>query len=417
MSNQSPAEFSYDPFSKDVLANPIPYYKELRANHPAYYVGKYDMYAFTRFQDIMDVLGIVGDNTFVASESSLPLPSMISHRNDGAPPLPSTKPMGPGPKLASPEYEEMRLAHIKPLRPKAVRDTESFARQVALDRLKVLLPRGKFDLMEDYGGMLSAAVTCHLFGLPVSEAKGVLDAVTAVSGYNEDIEGVSTPAMFEQLRRYIVPAIQKRRAAGADGSVALIDGLINHRVTADGRTLTDEEISDQLVCSFVANTETPPKPACQGLLALWQNPDQLAAVRSDLDNNVPIAVEEMLRICTTAQWTIRTAHKDVTVAGVHIKAGQRVLVSPFSAARDEQEFEHAEKFVWNRSINRSLTFGYGQHHCIGNHIARLQIRTLVREFLAHVSDFEFAMDEARHSSSYFHWSYTRLPVVIKKFAQ
>jgi cytochrome P450 len=173
------------------------------------------------------------------------------------------------------------------------------------------------------------------------------------------------------------------------------------------------EIADQLVCSFVANTETPPKPAGQGLLALAQHPDQLARVRADLDTNVPIAAEEMLRICTTAQWTIRTAHRDVTVAGQFIRAGQRVLVSPFSAARDEREFENAEQFIWNRPIRRSLTFGYGQHHCIGNHIARLQIRLLVREFLARVSAFEFDLAEAEHSASYFHWGYTKLPVVIR----
>jgi cytochrome P450 len=413
MNIQNPDSFSYDPFSKAVLSNPVPYYKELRANHPAYYVEKYDMFAFTRFQDVIDVLGIVDDNTFVASESSLPMPEMISHRNNGAPPPPSVNPMAPGPTLASPQYEEMRLAHIKPLRPKAVQELQSFVRDLVLDRLNVLLPRRKFDVMAEYGGMVSAAVTCHLFDIPLSETQGVLDAVNALSTYNDDIEAVNIPGMFEKLRAYIIPAIERRRAAGADGRVPLIDGLLNYRTNPETRALSDVEISDQLVCSFVANTETPPKPAGQGLLALAQHPDQLASVRADLDANVPIVAEEMLRICTTAQWTIRTAHKDVTVAGQHIKAGQRVLVSPFSAARDEREFENADQFVWNRNIRRSLTFGYGQHHCIGNHIARLQIRMLVREFLSRVTAFEFDMAEAEHSASYFHWGYTKLPVLIK----
>ncbi len=415
MNDLASARFSYDPFAKEVLKNPVPFYRELRANHPGYYVEKYDMYVFTRFQDIIDVLSVVGDNVFVASESSLPMPGMISHKNNGAPPLPPTNPIGPGPTLPSPVYEEMRQAHIAPLRPKAVASLEGFVRDLVHDRLRKLLPRGKFDVMGEYGGMVSAAVTCHLFGIPLSETEGVLNAVNAISSYNEDLEAVNTPGMFEQLRKYIVPAIQRRRAAGADGSVPLIDGMINHRTKAEGRALTDDEISDQLVCAFVANTETPPKPAGQGLLALARHPDQLAAVREDLDRNVPIAVEEMLRICTTAQWVIRTAHKDVTVAGVHIKAGQRVLVSPYSAARDEREFENADQFIWNRKIRRSLAFGYGQHHCIGNHIARLQIRTLVREFLAHVPSFEFDMNEAKHSASYFHWGYTKLPVIVKEY--
>jgi len=417
MNNLAPDNFSYDPFSQKVLENPLPYYKELRDNHRAYYVDKYDMWVFTRFQDIVEALSIVDENVFVATESSLPLPSAISHRNEGAPAFVSVNPMGPGPTLPSPQYEEMRLAHISPLRPKKVRAIQDLVRGLVLDRLKLLLPSGKFDIMNVYGGFISAAVTCHLYDIPLSEAQGVLDAVTAVSGFNENLAGVSTPEMFAQLStKYILPAIERRRAAGADGSVPLIDGLINHRVQADGRALNDEEIANQLVCVFVANTETPPKPAAQGLLALWQHPNQLAAVRENTDENVPVAVEEMLRIRTTAQWTIRTVHKDATVAGQRINAGQRILVSPFSAARDEREYENAEEFIWNRNISRSLTFGFGQHHCVGNHIARLQIRTMVREFLDHVSDFEFDMDEAEHSSSYFHWSYTYLPVVINKYS-
>ena len=415
MTDAPVSPFSYSPFSKDVLRNPIPYYRELRKNHPVYYVEEYDMFVFTRYREIIEALSVTGENTFMGSESTLPLPSTISHRNDGAPPVPPVKPMGPGPTLPSPQYEEMRLAHIAPLRPRKVKEIQDLVREMVLERLRVLLPKGKFDIMNDFGGMVSAAVTCHLYGIPLSRAKEVMDAVNAVSGYNENLEGISTPAMFEQLQKFIVPAIESRRAAGADGSVPLVDGLINHRVEEDGRSLTDEEISNQLVCVFVANTETPPKPAGQGLLELARHPDQLAEVRADLDTNVPIAVEEMLRICTSNQWVMRTAHKDVTIAGQHIRPGQRILASVFSAARDEQVFDNAEEFIWNREIPaRTLTFGLGQHHCVGNHIARLQINTMVKEFLNHVDAYEFAMDEAVHSSSYFHWSYTYLPVVIKQ---
>jgi cytochrome P450 len=413
MDDASPQQFSYDPFAPAVLQNPLPYYKELLRGHPAYYVDKYDMFVFTRFQDIIDVLSVTQDNAFVGSESTLPTPQAISHRNAGAPPLPSVNPMTQGPMLPSPEYEEMRLAFMKALRPKAVRELEGFVRELVLGRLNLLLPRGKFDLMTEYGGYVSAAVTCRLFDIPLSQTEAVRDAVNALSAYDEGQEKVDIPGAFKFLQTFIHPAIERRRAAGADGSVPLIDGLINYRTQPDGRALTTEEISDQLVCSFIANTETPPRPSAQGLLALAQHPDQLAAVRQDLAANVPVAMEEMLRICTTAQWTIRTAHKDVDVAGVQIKAGQRVLVSPFAAARDEREFERPDEFIWNRAIPRTLSFGFGQHHCVGNHIARLQIRLLVGEFLARVSAYEFDLGQAEHSASYFHWGYNKLPVIIK----
>lgn len=416
MNAVSPIGFSYDPFAREVLENPLPFYRELLENHPGYYVEKYDMFVFTRYDDIVDVLGMVEDNAFVGSESTLPMPAAIGHKNDGAPPLPSTKPMGPGIMLPSPEYEEMRLAHLKPLRPKSVAAIQELTRELVLERLRVLLPQGKFELMGEFCGLVSAAVTCHLYGIPKSEAQGVLDAVNSLAVYSDEKVGVDTPGMFDQLKGYIVPAVEGRRAAGADGEMPIIDGLINHRVHSDGRALTDSEIADQLVCAFVAATETPPKPASQGLHTLWRKPDQLAAVRADLDANVPIAVEEMLRICSTNQWMMRTAHRDVRVADVDVKAGQRVLVIPFAAARDPREYESPDEFIWNRPIKRLLTFGYGQHHCIGNHLARMQIRTMVREFLAHVSDFEFAMDEAVHAASYFHWGWIKLPVIIKDYS-
>ena len=416
MNDFSPGQFAYDPYAPEVLANPLPFYRELLAHHPGYYVEKYDMFVFTRFQDVFDVLGVTDDNTFVGSELTLPMPADILRRNKGAPPFAPTKPMGPGIMLASPEYEEMRLAHIKPLRPKAVAAIQEMTRELCLERLRVLLPRGKFEIMGEYCGLVSAAIVCHLFGIPKSDAAKVLGAINDLASYSDDKEGVDTPGMFRYLKSFIVPAIERRRKAGADGEVPMLDGLINHPVRSDGRMLTDDEIADQLVCSFVAATETPPKPTSQGLLELWRNPDQLAELRKNLDTNIPIVTEEILRLCITNQFGIRTAHKDVEVAGVKIKAGQRVLAAVYAGLRDPREFDQPEKFIWNREIRRVLTFGYGQHHCIGNNLARMEVRTMLRTFLEHVQDFEFAMDEAVHAASYFHWGWVKLPVVIKQYS-
>jgi cytochrome P450 len=192
--------------------------------------------------------------------------------------------------------------------------------------------------------------------------------------------------------------------------------MINYRTRGDSRALTDDEISDQLTCPFIGNVETAAKPIAIGLRDLSLHPDQLAAVRADLDKNVPIAVEEILRLGTTAQWAVRTVHKDFTIAGQHIKPGQRVMFLMFSAARDEREYENPEAFIWNRSIRRSLVFGLGQHNCVGSHIARLQIRVLIHEFLAHVKSYDFDMSEAEHSITYFHWGWMKLPVVIHDYA-
>lgn len=405
------AKFQFDPFSAEVMSDPLPYYRELRDEHPIYYSESYDTYFFSRFDDVWEVLR-VGDNTFLATETNLPRPEYLrTHHNDRAPPFASINPMAPGPSLPSPHYEEMRIAHIAPLRPKSVAALETFIRGLARERLNLLLPRGKFDLNADYAGVVALSVIFHLFGLPLSLADKVLGSVNDIVRAKG---GVDLSAFFTVLGPYIVPAIQARRAAGADGSNGLIDGLINYRLEPDRRALTDEEIANQLVCAMVGGMESVPKVTAQGIMELWRRPDQLEAVRADFEKNLPIAVEEMVRYCAPAQLTFRTAHKDVTVAGQYIREGQRVACLLKSASRDEREFENPDAFVWNRPIPRVISFGLGQHHCIGKHLALLEVRILVAEFLSRVNVFDIAIDEAGINPGIFQKGWIHIPVVIRE---
>jgi cytochrome P450 len=214
------------------------------------------------------------------------------------------------------------------------------------------------------------------------------------------------------MPQFVFPAIAARRKAGADGSNGLIDGLINHRTRPDGRALDDQEIANQLVCAMVGGMESVPKVTGGGLMELWRRPEQLAAVRADLGKNLPIAVEEMVRYCAPAQYTFRTAHKDLSVAGQDVKAGQRVACMLYSASRDEREFDRPNDFIWNRAIPRVISFGLGQHHCIGKHLALLEVRTMIHEFLSRVTAFDFVLDDAGGNAGYFQRGWVNLPVVV-----
>lgn len=324
----------------------------------------------------------------------------------------STNPMAPGPSLHSPYYEQMRQAHIAPLRPKSVSALQGFIRELVRGRLEELLPRGKFDLVADYAGMTAASVVCRLFGISAEKAAEILGYVYEITRYDPQKGGVDLATFFVKLKQYLVPPIQARRDAGADGSNSLIDGLVNYRTSDGERALSDNEIADQLVCVMVGGLESTAKVTGQGILELWKRPRQLAEVRGDLERNVPIAVEEIVRFCAPAQYTFRTAHKDVTVAGQAIKAGQRIACLLHSASRDEREFENPEEFIWNRPISRVISFGLGQHHCIGKHLAKLEVGTLIREFLARVGSFDFVMDEAVRNPTCFQRGWIRLPVIV-----
>ena len=400
-----------DPFSLELMADPLPFYKALRDHDPRRYYPEYDTFFFSRFQDVWDVLR-VGDNAFVATETNLPTPRYLrSHHNAGAPGFASTNPMAPGPSLHSPYYEQMRQAHIAPLRPRAVAALAEFIRGSVTQRLDELCARGQFDVVGDYAGMTAATTICHLFGIPLANAGTILDYVYQITRLDPEQGGVDLAGFFVRLKQFLLPPIEARRAAGPDGDNALIDGLLQY-CGEDGRMLGDDEIADQLVCVMVGGLESVAKVTGQGLMELWKRPDQLAAVRADLAGNVPIAVEEIVRYCAPAQYTFRTAHKDVEVAGSSVRAGQRVACLLHSASRDEREYDDPEAFVWDRRIPRVISFGLGQHHCIGKHLALLEVRTLIAEFLRRVDQFEFVMARAERNPSCFQRGWTKLPVVV-----
>ena len=148
------------------MADPLPYYRVLRDQHPVYYVEKWDTYALSRFADIWDVLAI-NDGTFVASEGTLPAATVLAEHNDGPVPDPPLHPMPFHANFDNPIYDGVRRCTSGQFRPKSVAKLADRIRALANERLDELLPRGTFDLTQEYGGIVAASVVCELLGLPV----------------------------------------------------------------------------------------------------------------------------------------------------------------------------------------------------------------------------------------------------------
>jgi cytochrome P450 len=410
MDGSGQAEFRYDPFTPAVMNDPHPYYRVLRRDYPAYPLPQYDAYAFSRFDDIVELLSIT-DNSVMASEGTLPTPAALRMKNNGlAPPRPPMEPFPGGHKLGLPVYAELRHAHIKPIMPRGVHELEAFVRDLANARLDELLPEGRFNLTRDYGGVVSSSVIMHLFDIPLERAGEALDIVNSGTRADPELGGIDSAAVAAQSIAFFLPYVEARFRAGADGSVPLIDGLIAHPY--NGRALTPVEVAQSLTCAFVGGVETVPKIVAHGLMELAARPDQLAEVRADLEANVPRAAEEMIRYCAPAQWFLRTAQQPVTIAGQRLEPGQRAFYLVGSALRDERVFDEPDAFRWNRDIRRTLAFGHGPHFCIGFHLARMEVRVMVDAFLRRTPDFSFDMAAAVRPPSSFQWGWNTLPVVI-----
>ncbi|MEE6166281.1 MULTISPECIES: cytochrome P450 [unclassified Mycolicibacterium] len=403
------SDFAYDPFDPEVMANPLQYYRTLRDEYPVYYIDKWDTYALSRFDDIWAMLGVT-DGTFVASEGTLPAATVLADYNDGPVADPPLHPMPFHANFDSPIYENVRRCTSAQFRPRSVTKLTDRIRTLANERLDELLPRGRFDLTQDYGGIVAAAMVCEFVGLPADLAPQVLATVNAGS-LAQPGEGVEIGNARPGYLSYLAPIVERRRADGADGSVPIADSLIGFRLP-DGSALTDMEAAVQMLGVFIGGTETVPKITATGLWQLRRHPDQLAAVRSDLAGNVPIAREEIIRYSAPAQWFARTVRRPYTIHDTTIKPGQRVITLLASAARDEREYDHPDDFMWNRPIKRLLSFGRGQHFCLGVHVARLEITIMIEEWLKRVPDYRIDEQAASRPPSSFQWGWNSIPVEV-----
>jgi cytochrome P450 len=190
-----------------------------------------------------------------------------------------------------------------------------------------------------------------------------------------------------------------------------VDGLIGYRLP-DGSEFTDIEAATQMLGVFIGGTETVPKIVAHGLWELSRRPDQMSAMRADLEANARVAREEMIRYCAPAQWFARTVRKPFTIHGTTISPGQRIITLLGSANRDEREYPHPDDFIWNRPIERLLAFGRGQHFCLGVHLARLEIAVMVSEWLKRVPDYRIVSEAASRPPSSFQWGWNNIPVEV-----
>lgn len=400
-------DFSYSPFDPAVMADPRPYYRTLRDHHPVYYVDDIDTYALSRFDDVWNVLAI-NDGTFVASEGTLPAVGVLSHRNDGPVPDPPLHPLPFHANFDAPLYDDVRRCTASQFRPKSVAGWQDRIRELANQRLDELLPRGGFDLTQEYGGIVAASVVCELVGLPTDLAADVLATVNAGS-LAEPGSGVEVANARPGYLEYLIPVVQQVRAGDFPGPLPIVENLLAYRLP-DGSALTDSEVAVQMLGVFIGGTETVPKIVAHGLWELRRHPDQLAAVRADLTANVPVAREEIIRYCAPAQWFARTVRRPFTIHDTTIAPGQRIITLLASANRDEREFDEPETFRWDRPIERSLAFGRGQHFCLGFHMARLEIAVMLQEWLRRVPDYHIDEQNALRPPSSFQWGWNNIPV-------
>jgi cytochrome P450 len=183
------------------------------------------------------------------------------------------------------------------------------------------------------------------------------------------------------LFAYAEEQARRRRERPTDDVISML-----LRPKRDGTPLSESEFRNFFTLLVAAGNDTTRYTMAAGMLALLEHPAQLAALRDD-PSLLPTATEEILRWGTVTMHFRRTAVVDATLAGVRIRAGDKVLLWFISGDYDERQFPDPFRFDIRRSPNDHLAFGLkSPHKCLGEHLARVEIRVLLEELLPRLAE-------------------------------
>jgi cytochrome P450 len=252
---------------------------------------------------------------------------------------------------------------VEELRPRLVALVDPLLDAVAGDQ--------EVDLLDAVAFRFPVAVIGELVGVPEADRdqfRTLVRASTAMIEASPSAEALAeAQRSMGEMSDYFHDLVARRRR---EPSGDLLSAMIAIE-DADGDRLTEDELVSTAILLFGAGFETTTNLIGNGTLCLLRHPDQMHRLRAD-PTLLLTAVEEMLRFESPVQLDARSALVDAEVAGRPVEAGTSVVTFLGAANRDPQVFAEPDAFDVARSPNSPLSFGWGIHHCLGAHLARLE---------------------------------------------
>lgn len=217
------------------------------------------------------------------------------------------------------------------------------------------------DLVTSFAKPIPTIVICELLGVPYEDRGSFQEQIDAFMGGETSDEELM--AAYTATQDYIADLVAAKRANPTDD-------VLSELTDSD---LTDEELKGIGLILLAAGLDTTANMLSLGTFALLQNPAQLAALRAD-PALADRAVEELLRYLSVAKSFMRTALEDVELGGQTIEAGTTVVLSYNTANRDPERFADPHTLDIRRQSVGHLAFGHGIHQCLGQQLARVELR-------------------------------------------
>jgi cytochrome P450 len=320
-------------------------------------------------------------------------------------------------QMDAPDHTKHRLLTQSWFLPQSIRLLEDRIRQIAREHVNRMASLGgECDFATDIAITYPLRVIMEVLGVPPEDEPRMLRLTQELFGAADpDLNRsgapvADNPAGFVQMRETIDDFFQyfkkltDDRRAGPRNDLATV--LANGEI--DGAPISDFEAMSYYIIVATAGHETTSSCTAGAIWGLSQNPDQFAKVKADL-SLIPGLVEESIRWTSPVKHFMRTAVADYQLRGQTIEKGDWIWLSYPSGNRDEEVFDDPEAFNIERSPNRQLSFGYGAHLCLGQHLARMEMRILWEELLPRLEWLELA-GKPEQSLANFIVNLKRLPI-------
>ena len=272
-------------------------------------------------------------------------------------------------------YRKLLMPWFSPARLATASET---ARQTAISVIDKLKPQGGCEFYEDFAGVMPVVTFLSLVNMPLSDLDYLRDVTSRMK-----VSDPRAPAAWVDLGQYVAKQIEIRRKNPQDDVLSSF-----HKAEVFGRPLTEKEIFDISILMVAGGLDTVLAATCFAAEFLARSP----AHRHELiqhPERISNAIEELLRRFGVAN-LCRIATKDSTLGGVGIKDGDVVLALFPLAGLDETVNEDPMTVDFQRKGPKHLIFGTGPHVCIGNGLAKREIKVFIEEWLQRIPDFSIA---------------------------
>lgn len=384
-------------WTREGRQDPVSWYRHMREHHPVAYHREVDAYGVFRHADVQSIF-LDSENWSVKRRfDRLPEDQRDLH-------ILANTVNG----LDPPEHARLRALAQPAFTPRQIRNLGPMIQRITSELLDSALPKGRFDLISEVAHPLPQRVINEVLGVPPEDhklAKALSDRMEAATGRYTGAPFTSPQDLRQvnqEYREYFAPIIARRRTRD-------FGDIMSKLVQAEeaGDKLSNEELYKMAMIVNRGGSETTMTGIAHMIRVMMEWPEEYERVRRDPDL-ISGAVEETLRYYPPSHSMSRVAVRDVEIGGVAIPKGATVLLWLPAANRDPEAFADPDRFDVSRTPNRHLSFGYGIHMCIGMHLARLEMQTLLAQWLERVNAFH------RGEEGPIEWSETSLVAVFPR---